>query len=1032
MLTVVVLAVFPSLLPLPAAFKAFPELTSRPGRTLLVALWPKANQAAPPTVAVLPDDPDKALVLPELDFSGGGGGTKSRISRGLSYEDEREGKKWEIVVKKVQAQHVDIEDPCLQESKDGTCLRTALDPYFDALRQAREPTARAPVRIVVLGTSLIASDHITDVARRRLMARHGPGGTGYLYVDRPTRNAGRDVRCGKATSGWQIDKLTDEKYAPNLGLAGVAFISPANDAQSVSFNCSGQRLAELFIATQPHGGELEVKIDGDVVAELSTDGDAVRPATAIVEIPEGSRRLELKTRAGPVRVDGVSLETGLPGVIFDALGLPGGAAYVFLRSNEEVFGAQLLARRPALVVLMMGGNEAFDLSLNRYTPQEAEKNFEVLIERVRRWAPQAAILLASPPDAGVWRMDKSINPRKETAIVSQFLHEVAKRERIAIWDMQAAMGGEGAIERWWNAGLMNEDLVHPVGVGGDVFGYLMDMALERARVKNEARLMAARMQNRRSPPIPRSLSPVGERAGVRGASPKASKKLKAPRRGRDGGTLRRDGGTWTRDAGTSTRDAGTSTRDGGTSTRDAGTSTRDGGTVARDGGTSTRDAGTLARDGGAPRDAGTLARTAPPPADAGAWVELPAPDAGAPNPDGGRPTPTKWPSGPGLSNPAGLTRFFERLKALETTKAGRVAILQIGASHTAAQHFTDTARSVLADRFGYAGRGYVAAGKAFERLQRSGVERTMQGSWTLLDAMKVKTPGERWGLTGIRAIGRPGASAEFLFDEPRSGDDDSARVQVYALEEPGMGPLKIQVDQKLEKSLTPPPAESMTRVRVVELGASGSHHTIRIENPGPGDVTVLGVSHELMRPGIVYDALGLPGSTAVTFSNYDAETLVAQLKARQPDLYVMFFGTNEAALPPQGLEAVRAAYPKIIANLRIAAPDAACLFLGPTDRMSKKKKATTWKETQSMDEVYDILREVAARNDCAFWETRDAMGGEGSIEKWRKNRPPLANKDHVHLTTEGYRLLATEMVEDVLEAYDDWLKKPVAQGATPP
>jgi len=962
MLTVVALAVFPSLLPIPAAFKAFPELTSRPGRTLLTAVWPKANQAAPPTVAVLPDDPDKALVLPELDFSGGGTSAKSRISRGLSYEDDREAKKWEIVIKKVQAQHVEIEEPCIQESKDGTCLRTALEPFFQALRAAREPTARSPVRVVVLGTSLIASDHITDVARRRLMARHGPGGTGYLYVDRPTRNAGRDVRCGKATNGWEIDKLTDEKFASSLGLAGVAFTAPANDPQSVSFNCSGQRLAELFIATQPRGGELEVKIDGDVVAELSTDADAVRPATALVEIPEGSRRLELKTRAGPVRVDGVSLETALPGVIFDSLGLPGGAAYVFLRSNEEVFGAQLLARRPALVVLMMGGNEAFDLSLNRYSTAEAEKNFEVLIDRVRRWAPQAAIMIASPPDAGVWRMDKTINPRKETAIVSQFLHEVAKRKRVAIWDMQAAMGGEGAIERWWNAGLMNEDLVHPVGVGGDVFGYLMDVALERARVKNEARLMAARMQNRASP---KKLV----RSWLTRAPPE------------DGGTKR----------------------------------SRDGGTASRDGGTARRDGGTAARDAGAGGRAG------------GAWVELPLADAGFT--DGGKPMPAKWPSGPGLINPNGLTRFFERLKSLETTKAGRVAILQIGASHTAAQMFTDTARSVLADRFGYAGRGYVAAGKAFEKLNRSGVERTLAGSWTLLDAMKVKTPGERWGLTGIRAIGRPGASAEFIFDEPRSGDDDSARVQVYALEEPGMGPLKITVDQKLEKSLTPPPAESMTRVRVIELGASGSRHAIRIENPGPGEVTVLGVSHELMRPGVVYDALGLPGSTAVTFSNYDSETLVAQLKARQPDLYVMFFGTNEAALPPQSLELVRAAYPKIIANLRIAAPDAACLFLGPTDRMSKKKKAMTWKETQSMDEVYGILREVAARNDCGFWETRDAMGGEGSIEKWRKNRPPLANKDHVHLTSEGYRLLATEMVEDVLEAYDRWREKPVAQGA---
>jgi hypothetical protein len=146
---------------------------------------------------------------------------------------------------------------------------------------------------------------------------------------------------------------------------------------------------------------------------------------------------------------------------------------------------------------------------------------------------------------------------------------------------------------------------------------------------------------------------------------------------------------------------------------------------------------------------------------------------------------------------------------------------------------------------------------------------------------------------------------------------------------------------------------------------------------------------------------------------------------------VLFYGTNEAALSEEKLEDVRMAYPKIIANLRQAAPDAACLFLGPTDRMTKKKSATKWIETKSIDEVYELEREVAFHNDCAFWETRQAMGGEGSIDAWRKLKPPLANKDHVHLTQEGYRLLATEMVKDLLDAYDEWSKKAAAQGVSP-
>jgi lysophospholipase L1-like esterase len=951
MSTVVALSVFLSLLPLPDNYRPFPELTKHPGTTLVAALWPKkAHNNAQPVVE-LPPEPDKALVLPEFDFSVAGG---SKVSRGLSYEDEREAQRWEAMIKKVQAAHVDIEEPCLEQTRDGSCARTALEPFFRALREAREATATRPVRVVTLGTSLIASDHITDVARRRLQTRHGSGGTGYMYVDRPTRGAGRDVRCGKATEGWGIDKLTDEKFSSVLGMAGVAFNAAANDPQQVTFGVVGQRLAELFLVTQPNGGDLEVKADGTLVAEISTAGDAVRPATSLLEIPEGAKLLQVRSKNGPVRLDGVSLENGLPGVVFDSLGLPGGAAYVFLRANEDMFASQLIERRPALVILMMGGNEAFDLSLNRYTMADAKRNMEKLIDRVKAIVPNAACLLESPPDAGLRRMDQTINARKETALVSAYMHDVAFKKGCAIWDMQAAMGGEGAISRWWDAGLMNADLVHPIGVGGDVFGYLMDTAIERARQKSEARL-AARVQHRFHATEQRAWSSPQLNRIAAGA-------------GADGG-----------------EDAGE--------------------LVPATGGTLGADAGTgVTTDGGA-----KLAHTR---------------DAGMPE------LQRKYPIGPGLTNPDGLTRFFERLRHLELENSGRVAILQIGASHTAAQHFTDTARSILADRFGYAGRGFVAAGKAQERLLRSGVERDLTGYWQLPDAMKVKTPGERWGLTGVRAVGHPGSSAMFEFVEPHSAAEDSARVQVFVLEEPGMGPMQIRLDDREGYTLMAP-KDGVTKVRVLEMGASGSHHTVKVENPGPGDITLLGVAHELVRPGIVYDALGLPGSTAVTFSNYDSDTLVSQLKARQPDLFVLFYGTNESALPQDKLEDVRAAYPKIIANLRQAAPDAACLFLGPTDRMTKKKASVKWIETKSIDEVYDLEREVAFHNGCAFWETREAMGGEGSIEKWRKYKPPLANKDHVHLTQEGYRLLASEMVKDLLEAYDEWAKKAAAQGDSP-
>ena len=115
---------------------------------------------------------------------------------------------------------------------------------------------------------------------------------------------------------------------------------------------------------------------------------------------------------------------------------------------------------------------------------------------------------------------------------------------------------------------------------------------------------------------------------------------------------------------------------------------------------------------------------------------------------------------------------------------------------------------------------------------------------------------------------------------------------------------------------------------------------------------------------------------------------------------------------------MKASYPLLFSTLRQAAPDADCLILGPTDRMRWKRDAKTWRQAESIDAVTVAMEQVALEQGCAFWRTREVMGGKGSIEKWRKKK--LANGDHVHLTTEGYKKLSRSFIEELLRAYDGW------------
>jgi lysophospholipase L1-like esterase len=529
------------------------------------------------------------------------------------------------------------------------------------------------------------------------------------------------------------------------------------------------------------------------------------------------------------------------------------------------------------------------------------------------------------------------------------MSELARENGCAWYDMQAAMGGEGAIERWWTAGLMNRDLVHPLGLGGDLMGYQLDEALETSRNEHDART--------------REFGSLG--GGRRSDVKRPKTSLSMPR----GHAL------------TPTLSRRERERQGRNTSRE----------VDRPQAQSV--------DAGAPEDDA-------PQCEADGGVPIAA--------DGGVPSPHY------LLHAEALSRFFSRLRTLETEGTGRVAITQLGASHTAAQAFTDEGRARLAARFGSAGRGFVAAGKPSPKLERSGVWRTLFGHWNITDALKLRTSSLIWGLTGVRAEAAPGASMTMSFEEPLGTDADTARMQVYYLEEPGGTPPEVIIDGELVP--VPPQNVEQPTVRVVEFAAPGHKHLISLSNPGPRPLSFFGIAHELMKPGIVYDALGLPGATALTLASYEQSSLMQQVGARQPDLLVFFYGTNESGLPQSNVEEMKASYPLLFATMRQAAPDADCLILAPTDRMRWKRDGKGWREAESIDEVTAAMEEVALEQGCAFWRTREVMGGKGSIEKWRKQK--LANADHVHLNTPGYQRLAGSLIEELLRAYDGWSPPP--------
>jgi hypothetical protein len=91
----------------------------------------------------------------------------------------------------------------------------------------------------------------------------------------------------------------------------------------------------------------------------------------------------------------------------------------------------------------------------------------------------------------------------------------------------------------------------------------------------------------------------------------------------------------------------------------------------------------------------------------------------------------------------------------------------------------------------------------------------------------------------------------------------------------------------------------------------------------------------------------------------------------------------------------------------------------------------------TIPEIVGIQRQAAAETHCAFFDTYDAMGGEGTMSRWYAASPRLVTADFLHPTPQGATIVASLFVEQLGLGYNRWkmqhgIPLPAAIPATAP
>lgn len=359
---------------------------------------------------------------------------------------------------------------------EGVCGEAALTGLFEALSATETGARERPVHIVQIGDSHTAGDRISGALRARLQARFGAAGRGVLPPGVPYAGYA-PLQIEVTAQAWPTTApplvLPGETAAPAeaVGAAG-ARAAPSTGGRMTLAAESGAAFDRVGFCGLggPQGGRVSVEISG-VEASAHLRSPEAGPLCWSRRLPDPARLMTLEAET-PAVLYSVWTQRDAAGVVVSSLGSVGATLRDFAARDEAVLGVELAVWRPSLIILAFGVNDGFD---NGLEPWGYAETLKAQIDRLRRLAPQASILILGAPEGLKAGQDGPCGGRSapaSLAVVRDVQRRAAGETGVAFWDWYGRMGGECSTERLATLPepYVRPDRVHFTSVGADWIG----------------------------------------------------------------------------------------------------------------------------------------------------------------------------------------------------------------------------------------------------------------------------------------------------------------------------------------------------------------------------------------------------------------------------------------------------------------------------------------------------------------------------------------------------------------------------------
>jgi len=336
-----------------------------------------------------------------------------------------------------------------------------------------------------------------------------------------------------------------------------------------------------------------------------------------------------------------------------------------------------------------------------------------------------------------------------------------------------------------------------------------------------------------------------------------------------------------------------------------------------------------------------------------------------------------------------------------------VRVVHIGDSEIANDLVARTLRRHFVERYGDAGPGFVLALAPWTWYARDGFTSEQPDAFSSHSVALTRKGDGNFGPGGVAFDARSNKAQAMLSMDPQ-GHPTCEAALLYGIQPDG-AELELFADGKSLERISSAGEEVKVGRKELHLDPCPKKLSVRAHGTPS---RLFGWTVEWGKPGVTWSSLGVVGASSIHYLRYGAGRIGDGLAALKPDLLVVSHGLNVANRPAPPPQEERQGLERILAELKAAAPNAACLVMSPYPIAYADGDQINPSPATAL--LAKMQREVAKEQGCAFLDRQAMEGGPKMALRWLNTKPRILSGDYVHLTNSGSEKVGTDVAQKLL------------------